>query len=106
MVSGDEVGFPSDVALGDRLPQCERLELDAHPREVPEVVERERPDAVAPLWRGFDELLTRQAGHRFAHDAEAHAVLLRDLVERKSGGGQPLPEQDLGSKRAVDVLRE
>ena len=87
----DEVGLPVDVALGDRLAQGQRLDLDAHPRQVAQVLEREGSDAEPSLRGGLDEVLGRQSGDRFPHDAEADAVLLGEVpragcATRAAGG--------------------
>ena len=93
VVGGDEVGFPRDVALGDRLPQCQRLELDPHPGEIVEVVEGERADAEAALGRRLHQVLAGESGDRLAHDAEADAVLLGDLVEGRREDGSRRPNR-------------
>jgi hypothetical protein len=97
VVRGDEIGFPRDVALRDRLAQRQALELDTDPREVLEVFDRQWPDAEAALRCRLDEVLAGEAGYRFTDDAQAHAVLLREFVELQARGREAAAEQDLGA---------
>ena len=81
MVGRDDVGLPVDVALGDRLAQGERLDLDADPGQVAQVRQREGSDPEPALRGGLDEVLRRQSSDRFTHDAQTHVVLLGEVPQ-------------------------
>jgi hypothetical protein len=57
-------------------------------------------NAEASLWCGDDEVLGRQSGDRFPHDAEADAVLVGEVPELDARPGQPPAEQDVGAAAA------
>ena len=63
---GDELGVPSEVAVGHSVGEGQTLYVLSHRREVLQIGQPEGPDRVPGLWPGDDETLFGQACEGFA----------------------------------------
>ncbi len=106
MERGDDLAFPSVVAILHRFAQELILDELARPGDVPEIVERDGRDAKAFLMLHDDEAVGRQMHERFAQRAEADIVTLAQIVEAELVSGLEASGQDVFPQKLQHVGRE
>ena len=97
---------PCLVAMLDRAPQRQPLDIDAGLRDVPEIGGRYRADAKAALVGGLHQPVGDQPRQRLAHRGEADGKLLGEPGDMQLLAGQQPGRQDVGAQPFLNGRRQ
>ena len=99
-----QAGLPAHITMRYRVLEAQQLDLEAHGRQVLEVLGRDWSDAKAALRLGDDQAFGREPGKRLANRTQADVEVSTQLVDDQALPGLQPAGQQVGPKAIVGRL--